>query len=52
LQPTADAEELTGALVANIITRTIDRLGVTFPAVSAQQLKRLAAAKRELSARK
>jgi len=48
----ADHKWVTRALVANIITRSIDRLGVTFPEVSAQQLKRLAAAKRELSARK
>ena len=40
----ADHKWVTRALIANIITRSIDRLGVKFPEVSAQQLKRLAAA--------
>jgi len=41
---------VTRTLVASIITRSIDRLGVAFPDVSAEQRKRLAAARRELAA--
>ena len=44
----ADNKWITRALVAGIITRSIDKLGVKFPQVSAEQQQRLAAARREL----
>jgi PPK2 family polyphosphate:nucleotide phosphotransferase len=45
----ADHKWVTRALVAGIITRSIDKLGVTIPDVAAPERRRLAAARRELS---
>jgi polyphosphate kinase 2 (PPK2 family) len=45
----ADNKWVTRALVAAIITRSIDKLGVEFPAVSAKDRQRLAAARRTLT---
>ena len=47
----ADHKWVTRALVASIITRSIDGLGVRFPEVSDEDRQRLAAAKKALSAR-
>jgi len=47
----ADHKWVTRALVASIITRSIDGLGVTFPKVSEKDQRRLVAARRQLSAR-
>ena len=44
----ADNKWITRALVAGIITRSIDKLGVKFPQVSAEQQQRLVAARLEL----
>jgi polyphosphate kinase 2 (PPK2 family) len=44
----ADHKWVTRTLVATIITRSIDGLGVRFPEVSAEQLRRLEAARRQL----
>ncbi len=48
----ADHKWVTRTIVAGIITHSIDGLGLTFPEISEEQRQRLAAAKRELSARK
>ncbi len=48
----ADRKWVTRALVAAIITRSINKLGVTFPEVSEKDRKRLAIAKKELLAEK
>jgi PPK2 family polyphosphate:nucleotide phosphotransferase len=48
----ADNKWVTRTLVASIVTRSINKLGVEFPKVSATTLKRLAAARRELSSNK
>ena len=48
----ADHKWVTRALVASIITRSINKLGVTFPEVSEKDRRRLAAAQRELMAEK
>ena len=45
-------EWVTRALVAGIITRSIDGLGVAFPEVSDSDRRRLVAARRELMVRK
>jgi PPK2 family polyphosphate:nucleotide phosphotransferase len=45
----ADHKWVTRALAAGIITKSIDGLGVKFPEVSAEQRRRLAAARRELA---
>jgi PPK2 family polyphosphate:nucleotide phosphotransferase len=45
----ADHKWVTRALVAGIITRSINGLGVTFPKVSSEQQQRLAVARRALS---
>ena len=45
----ADNKWVTRALVAAIITRSIDKLGVEFPTVSAKDRQRLAAARRTLT---
>ena len=44
----ADNKWVTRALVAGIVTRSIEKLGMKFPEVSAEQQQRLAAARREL----
>jgi PPK2 family polyphosphate:nucleotide phosphotransferase len=46
----ADHKWVTRALVAAIVARSIDELGVKFPVVSDKEKRRLAAAKSELSA--
>jgi PPK2 family polyphosphate:nucleotide phosphotransferase len=46
----ANHKWVTRALVAGIITRSINGLGVKFPAVSAERQRRLAAARRSLAA--
>ena len=48
----ADNKWVTRTLVAAIITRSIDDLGVAFPEVPPEQQQRLATAKKALSARK
>jgi len=48
----ADNKWVTRTLVAGIITRSIERLGLTFPKVSDKDRKRLEAARVELMARK
>jgi polyphosphate kinase 2 (PPK2 family) len=48
----ADHKWVTRSLVAGIVTRSIDKLGLEFPVVSAQQRRRLEAARRALSAKK
>ena len=48
----ADHKWVTRALVAAIVTRSIDGLGVHFPKVSAEQRRRLAAAQRTLASRR
>ena len=48
----ADHKWVTRALVASIITRSINKLGVTFPEVSDKDRRRLAVAQRELLAEK
>jgi PPK2 family polyphosphate:nucleotide phosphotransferase len=46
----ADHKWVTRALVASIVTRSINKLGVTFPEVSEKDRKRLAIARKELLA--
>jgi PPK2 family polyphosphate:nucleotide phosphotransferase len=46
----ADHKWVTRALVASIVTRSINKLGVAFPEVSEQDRKRLAIARKELLA--
>ena len=48
----ADHKWVTRALVASIITRSINKLGVTFPEISDKDRRRLAVAQRELLAEK
>ena len=48
----ADNKWVTRTLVAGSITRSIERLGLTFPTVSDKDRKRLEAAKLELTAAK
>ena len=48
----ADHKWVTRALVASIVTRSIDKLGVAFPEVSETDRKRLAIARKELLAEK
>ena len=48
----ADHKWVTRALVAGIITQSINELGLTFPEVSEEKKQRLAAARKELQARK
>jgi PPK2 family polyphosphate:nucleotide phosphotransferase len=48
----ADHKWVTRALIASIITRSINKLGVTFPEVSDTDRRRLAGAQRELLAEK
>ena len=47
----ADHKWVTRTLVAAIVTRSIDDLGVAFPEVPPEQRRRLATAKKALSAR-
>jgi PPK2 family polyphosphate:nucleotide phosphotransferase len=48
----ADNKWVTRTLVAAIVTRSIEGLGLEFPSVSKEQRRRLEAAKRDLSAKK
>ena len=48
----ADSKWVTRALVASIVTRSINKLGVTFPEMSDTDRKRLAIARKELLAEK
>ena len=48
----ADHKWVTRTLVAGIITKSIDKLGVKFPDVTAEQRRRLNAARRELTKQK